>query len=93
MDDLKLYTEYDDDLKGLLSTIKRFIDDIGMQFSLEKCVKVAVKKGSPIKSKNITLYINTEITGLEHNKIYKYEGINEANGINHTIKKGKKRIL
>ena len=33
---------------------------------------------------HITLDINTEITKLEHNKTYKYSGINKANSINQT---------
>ena len=53
-----------------------------MQFGLEKCEKVTFKKGALVKSKNINLDINIEITELEDNKTYKYFGINEANGIN-----------
>ena len=34
-----------DDLEGLLHTVKRFSDDVGMQFDLEKCAKVSFKKG------------------------------------------------
>ena len=36
----------EDDLEGLLSTVKRFYDDIEMQFGLDKCVKVTLRKGS-----------------------------------------------
>ena len=86
-DDLEIYEKNKDDLEGLLSTVKRFSDDIGMQFGLEKCSKYAFKKGSEINSKEMTLDINTENTALEHNKTYEYLGINEAKGINHTIKK------
>ena len=57
-----------------------------MQFSREKCGKVTFKKGSLVQTKNITLEINTEISEVEHNK---YLGINQANGINQTIKKEK----
>ena len=32
-----------------------------------------------------------EIGKLEHNKIYKYLGIDEVNGINQTINKAKKK--
>ena len=62
MDDSKLYAKINDDLEGLLSTVKRFRDDIEMQFWLNKCAKVSFKKGSQVKSKNISLIINTEIT-------------------------------
>ena len=34
IDDLKLYAKNDDDLEDLLRTIKRFRDDIEMQFAL-----------------------------------------------------------
>ena len=44
-----------------------------------------------MKSKSLPLDINTEITEWESNKTYKYLGINEVNGINHTINKEKKR--
>ena len=67
-----------------------------IQFALEKSEKVTFKKvtfkkGLPLKSKNMTLDINTEMTDSEHNTIYKYLRINEANGINHTINKEKIR--
>ena len=43
----------------------------------------------------IYIYIYMEITELEHDKTNKYLGMNEANGINHTMNEEKiqKRIL
>ena len=43
-----------------------------------------------MKSKNITLNMNTEITELEH-KISKYLGINKTNSINYNINREKVR--
>ena len=60
-----------------------------MQFGKDKHMKITFKKGMLVTSKNISLYIITEITELELNKTYKYLGINEANGINYTINKEK----
>ena len=60
-----------------VTNVKRFSDDIGKQFDLEKHAKVTFKKGSLVKPKTITLDINTEITKFEHNKTYKYLGIND----------------
>ena len=37
MDDIKLYAKSDEELKGLLSMVKIFSDDIGMEFGLGKC--------------------------------------------------------
>ena len=61
-----------------------------MQFGLEKWAKVTFKKGSLVKSKNISRDMNTDITELKYDKTYKYLGNNEANGINHTMNKKKK---
>ena len=65
--------------------VKRFSDNIGMPSCLGKCAKDTFKKGSLVKSKNATLDMKMKIAELEHYKTYKYLGINEANGINHTI--------
>ena len=35
--------------------MKRFNDDIGIQFGLDKCANVIFRKESVVKSKNITL--------------------------------------
>ena len=59
-----------------------------MQFGLEKC-----EKGSFVKSKNITLDINMKYAEFEHNKTYWHFGINEANDINHNIKKKNMKII
>ena len=37
MGDLKLFAKDDNDREGLLQTVKRFSDDIGMSFGLDKC--------------------------------------------------------
>ena len=43
-----------------------------MQFCLDKSAKVTFNKGSQVKSTNITLDINTELSELEGDKAYKY---------------------
>ena len=39
MNDLKLHGENNKELDGLLWTIKKFSDDIGMEFGFDKCAK------------------------------------------------------
>ena len=39
IDDLKLYTSNDNELEGLIKTVKVFSDNIGMQFGLENVQK------------------------------------------------------
>ena len=46
-----------------------FIASADWTVTFKKCLQVKSKK-------DINLVINTEITDLEHNKIYKYLGIN-----------------
>ena len=79
-----LYAKNKDD-SGLMSIVKIFNYNSGIQYCLDKTAKVTFKKASLVKSKSIIQDINTEITELEHNKTYKYLGINELKGINHTI--------
>ena len=79
----------DDNLENILSAVKRYSDDIGTQYSLEKSTKVIFKKDSQGESKNIPQDINPEITELEHNKTNKYSRINKVNGIDDAINKGK----
>ena len=44
MDDLKLFTKDDNDLEGLLQTVKKICDDTGMSFGLDKCAKATFKR-------------------------------------------------
>ena len=46
IDDLKLFAKDDNDLKGLLKTVQKFSDDIGMSFGLDKCAKATLKEES-----------------------------------------------
>ena len=57
----KVICKNNDDLEGLLSTVKIFNDNLAMQFGLEKRAKVTFKKGSPVNSENITLDINRKL--------------------------------
>ena len=45
MDDLKTYAKDDNQQTGLLSIVKKFTDDIKMEFGLDKCAKATFKRG------------------------------------------------
>ena len=45
MDDLKIYSKLDSDSRSLLGIVKKFSDDITMEFCLEKCAKISIIKG------------------------------------------------
>ena len=45
MNDLKIFASSDGELEGMLKTVKKFSDDIGMEFGLNKCAKASFKNG------------------------------------------------
>jgi hypothetical protein len=52
MDDLKLIAKSEEELQRKIQTVKTFSDDIHMEFGLEKCAKVTLKRGKLISSQN-----------------------------------------
>ena len=83
MDDLKLIAKSEEELQTQIQTVKTFSDDIHMEFGLEKCAKIAFKRGKLVHSQNLVIDINSEIQELEQGKTYKYLGIEESEGIQH----------
>ena len=55
MDDLKLYKKDGTERDRLLRTVKRFSDDISMEFGLSKCAKTTFKRGKLGKSDHARL--------------------------------------
>ena len=45
MDDLKLYGKSENEIKGLVSTVEVFSQDIDMEFSMKKCGVVIMNRG------------------------------------------------
>jgi hypothetical protein len=54
-----------------------------MEFGLEKCAKIALKRGKLVHSQNLVIDVNREIQELEQGKTCKYLGIEESEGIQH----------
>jgi len=54
-----------------------------MEFALEKCAKIALKKGKLLHSQNLIIDTNREIQELVEGKTYKYLGIEESEGIQY----------
>ena len=83
MDDLKLLVKDDNNLEGLLQTVKKFSDDIGMPFGLDKSAKATFKREKLTGTTSVGLNWNTGIKDLEQEKVYKDLGVDESNGIQH----------
>jgi hypothetical protein len=89
MDDLKLIAKSEEELQRQIQTVKTFSDDIHMEFGLEKCAKITLKRGKLISSQNLVIDNNREIQELEQGKTYRYLGIEESEGIQHQQMKDK----
>ena len=64
MDDLKLIAKSEEELQKQIQTLKTFSDDIHMEYGLEKCAKIAFKRGKLVHSQNLVIDINREIQEL-----------------------------
>ena len=91
MDDLKLFAKDDNNLEGLLQTVKKFSDGISMSFRLDKCSKTTFKRGKLTGTTSVELDRHTVIKDLEREEVYKYLGVDESNGIQHAAIKEKIR--
>ena len=91
MDGLKLYGKNDKELDGLLYTVKKFSDDIGMEFGLDRCAKATFIRGRLTSTSEIKLNEDTSIRELDQEETYKYLGTDEADGIQHSKMKEKIR--
>ena len=65
MDDLKLFPKSERTLNSLIQTIRIFNEDIGMQFGIEKCAMLEMKKGKILKSDGIEFPIDKVNKSLE----------------------------
>ena len=65
MDDLKLYSKSEKALDSLIQTVRIFSTDIGMQFGIDKCAMLVMKKGKIVKSDGIQLPNDKVIKSLE----------------------------
>lgn len=71
MDDLETFAKDDNLQTGLLNIVKRFSDDIGMEFGLHKCAKATFKGGKLITTNNIDLDTNNTVRDLKQEGTYK----------------------
>ena len=91
MDDLKLFARNDYELESLLTIAKGFSNHIGMEFGLDKCAEALFLKGTLRKTANMNIDVDTIIRELDPGESYKYLGVHECNGINHSAMKEKVR--
>ena len=82
MDDLKLYSRTEKELNSLAETVRIFSKDINMEFGIQKCPLLVLKRGKSVKTEGIQLQDNSFIRSLEYDENYKYLGVLQANEVN-----------
>ena len=83
VDGLKLYGTSDNQLTGLINTVKNVSDDIKMEFGLDKCAKASFKRGKKVSAEGIPLNDNQVIQDLDQAETYKYLKMEEGEGVQH----------
>ena len=78
MDDLKLYSRSEKGLDSLVQTVHVFSEDIGMEFGIEKCSVLVMKKGKIVKLVGIELPDGKVIKLLQGGESCKFSGILEV---------------
>ena len=71
MNDLKLYSRSEKGVDSLLQIVRVFSEDIGMEFGIENCAMLVMKKGKIVKSVDIELPDGKVIKSLQEGKSYK----------------------
>ena len=79
-DDLKLYGSSENEIKGLVSTVDVFSQDIGMEFVIKKCGVIIMNRGKVKSTDRIELPSGEKIRKIEAEG-YKYLGILEYDRI------------
>ena len=88
MEDLKLFAKNQDQIDSLVQTVHLFSEDIGMQFGLNKCGVLVLKRGKILKQDGITLPNGQMMKEIDESG-YKYLGIVEIDKIKETEMKDK----
>ena len=89
IDDLKLYGKSENEIKGLVSTVEVFSQDISMEFYIKKCGVIVINTGKVKSTDGIELPSTEKIREIENR--YKYLGILEYDRVKKQEMKDKFR--
>ena len=81
MDDIKLFAKNEKELKTLLPTIRIYSQHFGMEFGIEKCEMLVMKRGKRHMTDGMELPNKGKIKALGEKEIYKLSGIMEVDTI------------
>ena len=89
MDDIKLFAKNEKELETLIHTVRIYTQDIGVEFSIEKCTMLVMKSLKRHITDRMELPNQDKIRTLTENETYKYLGILEADTIKQVEMKDK----
>jgi hypothetical protein len=89
MDELKLLGRKENDLKNEIKIVQTIIKDISMNFVLEKCAIIYLKRGRVQSKMHIGSTFENDIKEMDPRKAYKYLGIEQSFDIQHKNEKEK----
>ena len=89
MDDLKLLDRNENGLKNEMKIVQTISKDINMNFGLEKCARICLRRGSVQSKMHIGSTFENDIKELDPRKAYKYLGIEESFDVHHKNEKEK----
>ena len=78
MVDIKLFAKNERELETLIHAVRIYSQEIGMEFSIEKCAVPGMKSGKPYITGGMEQQNQEKIRTLGENETYKYLGILEA---------------
>ena len=89
MDDSKLLGRNENDLENEIKIVHTISRDINMNFGLEKCARIRLKRGRIQSKMHIGSTFENDIEELDKRKAYKYLGIEERCDMQHKNERGK----
>jgi len=89
MDDMKLLGRNENDLKNDMKIVQTIIKDMNMNFGLEKCARMCLKRSSVQSKMHVGSTFENDIKELDTRKTYKCLGIEESFDIQHKNEKEK----
>ena len=84
MDDLKLYRKSERQVDSLVNTVRVVSQDIHMEFGINKCAVLIMKRGKFHYCEGIKLPDGQSIKGLDEGDGHKYLGMLEVDEVKHT---------
>ena len=81
MDDIKLFAKNKKELENIIHAVRKYSQDIGMEFGIEKCAMLVLNSGKRHQTYGMELPNQDKIRTLGEKETYKYLGILEADAI------------